>query len=431
MNKKLLVWSVLFMIIGAALMLYGTRFTVPNTEPIPWGLLVMGYMLFGVIGTGISSYNSLYQLFNRGHSDKNPLGNIKLRMEWLALAVLIPGWIMVFASVYKPLTTIYLYISFNATSRIAWNGVLYTLVGLGIILEILSLIGEKVPQKNASTAIMSKTPTQISYDVVWGIIRFLLSIDTYILGFTILVELILDANLGSVFGYLSTWVMDFGPFTAILFVALSFYGGIAMISIVNTIYVHFNGKSSSGQEESMLLKTLSRDGLLSVLAVGFFEMWWIWIFSTNQETWPWTSLIMGGGFSSVFWGGVIIIGIVLSSALYYFAYRKKNWTVLMAAGILAIIGMFSIIFISDIIPQAITWYYSNSFVSPSASTWIFELRSQFNLASPWTLLPLVVDKYNALWFAGSALFMVGFLPLGIMLLPLEEREKIGHLWIFK
>jgi sulfur reductase membrane anchor len=427
MNKKLLIWSLLFIIVGAALMLYGTQFTVPNTEPIPWGLLVMGYMLFGVMGTGISSYNSLYQLFNRGHSDRNPLGQVTLRLEWLALAILIPGWIMVFATVYKPLTIIYIYLSFRVTSRIAWNGLLYTLVGLGIILEILSLIGEKLPESGPSSGLLSKTPRQISYDAIWGIIRFLLSLDAYILGFTILVELVLDANLGSVFGYLSTWVMDFGPFLSILFVALSFYGGIAMISVVNTLY---HGKSST-DSDGVILRTLSRDGLISVLVVGFMIMWWIWTFATNQETWPWTSLIMGGEFTSVFWGGIVLIGIVLSSILYYLAYRYRNWKVLMAAGIMTIVGMFSVIFISDIIPQAITWYYSNSFVSPQNSLWIYELRTQFNGASPWALLPLVVDRYNALWFAGSVLFMMGFLPLGTLLLPLEEHEKIGHLWIFK
>ncbi|MBW9142063.1 MAG: polysulfide reductase NrfD, partial [Candidatus Aramenus sp.] len=158
--NKLLAWTIVFIIIGGGILFYGmsfnpvswfqglVTFTEPNNAPIPWGLLVIGYMFFGVIGTGVSTYNSLYELFNKNHKERNPFNKISLRNEWLALAVLIPGWIMVFASTYKPGEAMYIYLSFRDTSRIAWNGVLYVLVGIGIIAEILALIGEKIKEEN-------------------------------------------------------------------------------------------------------------------------------------------------------------------------------------------------------------------------------------------------------------------------------------------
>jgi len=88
MNKILLAWTIIFILIGGGILFYGmsynpaawfngfVTFTEPNDEPIPWGLLVIGYMFFGIIGTGVSTYNSLYELFNKSHEDKNPFKSI-------------------------------------------------------------------------------------------------------------------------------------------------------------------------------------------------------------------------------------------------------------------------------------------------------------------------------------------------------------------
>jgi sulfur reductase membrane anchor len=85
----------------------------------------------------------------------------------------------------------------------------------------------------------------------------------------------------------------------------------------------------------------------------------------------------------------------------------------------------------DVIPQAISWYYSVSPVAPPDSTWVYELRSDFNGVAQYTLLPFEVSTYDLVWFAGSVLFLLGVYTLGVLLLPLEEEEKPKHLWIFK
>uniref|UniRef100_A0A0F2LK95 Sulfur reduction protein DsrP n=5 Tax=Candidatus Aramenus sulfurataquae TaxID=1326980 RepID=A0A0F2LK95_9CREN len=447
MNKLLLAWTIVFIIIGGGILFYGmsfnpsgwfqglVTFTEPNNAPIPWGLLVIGYMFFGVIGTGVSTYNSLYELFNKNHKERNPFNKISLRNEWLALAVLVPGWIMVFASVYKPGNAMYIYLSFRDTSRIAWNGVLYALVGIGIIAEILALIGEKIKEENNG-----KIP---------GILKIIADIDALIVGYAILAELILDANLGAVFGYLSTWVLEFGSFMPILFVVLSFYAGIAMISFISPLYSWIrkgviqpvtaqtnvtkaseSGSAGPGSEDTQF-KILARDGLLATIAVGFLIFWWMWITATNQETNIWADLLLTGSWASVFWGGVVIVGIIIPIILYSIAYKKESKGLLFVSAIFALLGMFAITTVVDVIPQAMTWYYSVAPITPSNSNWVYELRSVFNHAPLWSTLPFEISNYDIVWFAGSALLLLGVYTLGVLLLPLEEDEKPKHLWIFK
>ena len=423
----LLIWTIVFILIGGGILFYGmsynpiawanglVTFQEPNDEPIPWGLLVIGYMFFGVIGTGVSTYNSLYELFNKNHKEKNPFKSISLRNEWLALAVLIPGWIMVFASTYKPAEATYIYLSFRDTSRIAWNGVLYVLVGIGIILAIIALIYEERMKLGGSIA--SKIATAA----------------IFIAGYAILAEVILDANLGAVFGYLSTWVQEFGPFMSLLFVILSFYGGIAMISFITVIYNVLRkptGERAKADPHSEMYKTLARDGILATIAVGFSMLWWMWLTATNQETWPWANLLLFGPYSKIFWVGVVLVGIIIPLVLYGLAYNRPYGGSLITAAIFSLLGMFTIISLADLIPQSITWYYTISPISPPNSNWVYELRSIFNNGPLWTFLPFHISYYDMVWFLGSVLLLLGVYTLGVLILPLEEGEEARH-WIFK
>ncbi|BFH74598.1 hypothetical protein SJAV_25420 [Sulfurisphaera javensis] len=456
MNKILLAWTIIFILLGGGILFYGmsfnpsawfngeVTFTEPNDEPIPWGLLVIGYIFFGIIGTGVSTYNSLYELFNKNHKDKNPFNKFSLRNEWLALAVLIPGWIMVFASTYKPAEAMYIYLSFRDTSRIAWNGVLYLLVGIGIIAEILLLIGEKIKKQNKRDPIsrfLGWLSSELKIEIP-GMLRIVLGIDALIIGYAIVAEVVLDANLGSVFGYLSTWVDEFGPFMSILTVILSFYGGIAMIALVSTIYgklksnkpievkgeVKVQDPSSNGVN---IYKILGRDGILSTIAIGFLMLWWMWLTATNQETAPWANILLYGVYSIPFWVGIVIVGIVIPIILYGIAYAKSSAKALIASAVFSLIGMFSIVTLADILPQSITWYYTISPISPANSNWVYELRSIFNHGPLWNLLPFHIPFYDEVWFVGSVLLLLGVYTLGVLLLPLEEEEEPKHVWIFK
>ncbi|ARM75326.1 NrfD/PsrC family molybdoenzyme membrane anchor subunit [Acidianus manzaensis] len=447
MNKILLAWTIVFILIGGGILFYGmsfnpigwfngkVTFTEPNNAPIPWGLLVIGYMFFGIIGTGVSSYNSLYEIFNKNHKEDNPFHKISLRNEWLALAVLIPGWIMVFASTYKPGEAMYIYLSFRDTSRIAWNGVLYALVGIGIIAEILALIGEKIKLENKKDPLsrfLGWLSSELKIEIP-GMLKIVVSIIAVIVGYAIVAEVILDANLGSVFGYLSTWVDEFGPFMSILLVILSFYAGISMISFVSVIYGKMSKKEKVEAKDppENMYKVLGRDGVLATIAIGFLMLWWIWLTATNQETSPWASLLLTGVYSIPFWIGIVLSGIIIPLALYSIAYAKRNAKALFASSIFSLLGMFSIITLADILPQSITWYYTISPISPSNSNWVYELRSVFNHGPLWTLLPFNISFYDIVWFTGSVLLLLGFYTLGVLILPLEEEEKPKHIWIFK
>ncbi|PMP95812.1 MAG: sulfur reduction protein DsrP [Nitrososphaera sp.] len=411
MNKaKTLAFTLLFLIIGGALMLYGLSFEIPNYDPVRWGLLVIGYVFFGVLGTGVSTYNSLYRVFKWKDQEGNPLHKLSSRLEWLALALLVPGWIMVFASVYKPLEMTYIYTSFNSYSRIAWNGVLYLLVGVGIILSILALMGEK---KDTDRPVWNK------------VIKLIAVADVGIILYTIAADLILDANLGAVFGYLSTWVLDFGAFVPMMYVVLSFYGGIAALSLVSYAYWALSRK-----DDGRWVKPVARDGLIATLVLSFMFAWWMWIMMTNQEAWPWTSLLYSGPYFKLLWDAVVFAGLLVPIISYLVATFKSNRHALLIGSIGSLVGMFSIVYTSVIIPQIITWYYSNSPISPSGSTWLYELRTYLNGASPYSLLQFTIIPHDLYIFVGGAIFFMAMVGLGALLLPLEEDEKPKH-WFFR
>ncbi|MCQ4345534.1 MAG: NrfD/PsrC family molybdoenzyme membrane anchor subunit, partial [Sulfolobaceae archaeon] len=268
------------------------------------------------------------------------------------------------------------------------------------------------------------------------ILKLIVDIDALIIGYAILAELILDANLGAVFGYLSTWVYEFGPFMPILFVAASFYSGIAMISFITPLYSWLrrpiSGSGSVGPEgDKTVFKVLARDGLLATIAIGFLILWWMWLTATNQETLPWAELLINGSWSLTFWIGLVLIGIIIPIVLYSTAYKKGSKGLLLASSIFVLLGWFVLVTLADVIPQAISWYYTISPVSPPGSTWVYELRSDFNGVAQYTQLPFAVSSYDLVWFAGSVLFLLGVYTLGVLLLPLEEEERPKHLWIFK
>jgi len=409
-----LAFTILFLIIGGALMLYGLSFSIPNDEPVRWGLLVIGYVFFGVLGTGVSTYSSLHRVFRWGKQEENPLRALSSRLEWLALAVLVPGWIMVFASVYKPLETIYIYTSFNPFSRIAWNGVLYLLVGVGIILSIIALMGEK---KETDRPVWNK------------LIKLIAAADIGIILYTIAVDLILDANLGAVFGYLSTWVLDFGAFLPMMYVVLSFYGGIAILSLVNYAYWAL-GSRGERDANGEWVKPVARDGLIATLVLSFMFSWWMWIMMTNQEAWPWTSLLYSGPYFKLLWDAIVFAGLIVPIVSYIAATFRRNRHALLIGSIGSLVGMFSIVYASVIIPQVITWYYSNSPISPSNSIWLYELQTMFNGASPYSLLQFTIAPHDLYIFVGGAIFFIAMMGLGALILPLEEDERPRH-WFFR
>ena len=448
MNKILLAWALIFIIIGGGILLYGTGFNPlawavgqssfkePEYDPIPWDLLVIGYVFFGVMGTGISTYNSLYELFNKNHKDKNPFSSISLRNEWLALAVLIPGWIMVFSSVDKPGYVSEIFANFGNTfySRMAWNGILYVLVGIAIIAEIILLIYEERKKTSKTTTLVSLT--------------------IFAAGFAVLVELMLDANLGSLFGFLSAITAnDFGYFMTILFIILSFYGGIAAISFTTVIHNMFKKSISAPQATAKSVKadppavaiadmyrTLARDGVIATVALGFLVFWWAWILSTIiPSTFKWANVVLFGAYSSVFWGGIVALAILLPLTLYGITYKKPNATSLITASVVAVIGMFFTVTLMLVIPQVIVW---NNEVAPTTITpftppgsfWVYIYHTQYQgLPMQNSLLPSIFNiglYYDVVWFVGSVLLLLGLYPLGALILPLEEGEEAKH-WIFK
>ncbi len=100
---------------------------IASRSAIPWKALVPSYTFFASIAVGLAIL-----------SGASNLGFLKgaRKLAAIALASLIPAWTLVFLDLGRPDHVIYILLSFNPSSRIAWNAVLYTALAIVLLVAI-------------------------------------------------------------------------------------------------------------------------------------------------------------------------------------------------------------------------------------------------------------------------------------------------------
>lgn len=374
-----IVASLVLVVIGFAMVAYG--FTRKEAHAISWGLSNVGYTYLALAAGGAIIIWSVYVILGyRG--PKGELDKIVKLGLWFSIVSLIGAGIVILAKLTKPLGSIWLILTgFNPASRIALD---VPLISLYIIILAVQLI-------------LMIRAASVDIGRVGGILA--------VLG--IIVAIALYTNLAQIYGTLASipgWFESM-PFLAPYFIASAILLGAASQSLFTLPYVW-----RDEELKGFMARFYGSAIALAVIAAALLLIWLMILVSYRPEAWVTYSKIVMGAYAPFFWIFGILLGIVATLILALYAIINRNVTALIIASMLALITVFSNIYLITIVHQT-------------------KIPDVINGLYMEFAYHITLDE--ALMVLGALIIWVSLYVLGQTLLPLLPGEKPRRFFIFK
>ncbi|OWJ55425.1 NrfD/PsrC family molybdoenzyme membrane anchor subunit [Pyrodictium delaneyi] len=277
---------------------------------VPWGLMVTGYVFFAISSGGVFDALAI-RLGIYCEEEALPLARKTL---WLALALLVPGILLVFADLTHIGHSMWIYLGFNPSARIAWNGILYIVYAGFAVTTLLYTImkGEEALTKPIGRALL--------------------------LG-GLLASLTLEYNLALAFGQNLAVPAWFSVPLGVLNIALAFMLGAAWTAIgLGEVATRLTALPLERWRECCV-RGVSKELAGMAVAVGFLVMWSL----VQQEGWGLATvaknLLVGGELAGVFWLGVLL-AVIAPIVLGLYAGTRVSRPAMVAGSIAGIVGAF-------------------------------------------------------------------------------------------
>jgi molybdopterin-containing oxidoreductase family membrane subunit len=287
-------------LIGAANALMHGHHAYGVTREHPWGLLIVMYIFFVGTSTGLAIIGSFGHVFGLKIFDR-----FGLRVTWLAIAMLLPGFAIILLEIGHPVTMmIYNMLSPGLTSAIWWMGTLYTLVLVFLIGEfIIGLTGDH------------KTSRLLG---IGGLVA----------------DVAAFATLGSIFGYLVARPAVNGPFLPLYFILTATVAGAFLIFLVYGIKY----KNNFPDDIKAMLTTLAKVLGLLLAVLMFFDFWAILtgLYGRMPERADTVLYILS---TKSYWIGEILLGAVIPFVIILMS-KGKNLGALVWASFFGLVGIF-------------------------------------------------------------------------------------------
>jgi molybdopterin-containing oxidoreductase family membrane subunit len=287
-------------LIGAANALMHGHHAYGVTRQHPWGLLIVMYIFFVGTSTGLAIIGSFGHVFGLKIFDR-----FGLRVTWLAIAMLLPGFAIILLEIGHPVTMmIYNMLSPGLTSAIWWMGTLYTLVLVFLIGEfIIGLTGDHKTSR------------------LLGIGGLLADVAAF-------------ATLGSIFGYLVARPVVNGPFLPLYFILTATVAGAFLIFLVYGIKY----KNNFPDDIKAMLTTLAKVLGLLLAVLMFFDFWAILtgLYGRMPERADTVLYILS---TKSYWIGEILLGAVIPFVIILMS-KGKNLGALVWASFFGLVGIF-------------------------------------------------------------------------------------------
>ena len=287
-------------LIGAANALMHGHHAYGVTREHPWGLLIVMYIFFVGTSTGLAIIGSFGHVFGLKIFDR-----FGLRVTWLAIAMLLPGFAIILLEIGHPITMmIYNMLSPGLTSAIWWMGTLYTLVLVFLIGEfIIGLTGDH------------KTSRLLG---IGGLVA----------------DVAAFATLGSIFGYLVARPAVNGPFLPLYFILTATVAGAFLIFVVYGIKY----KNNFPDDIKAMLTTLAKVLGLLLAVLMFFDFWAILtgLYGRMPERADTVMYILS---TKSYWIAEILLGAVIPFVIIIMS-KGKNLGALVWASFFGLIGVF-------------------------------------------------------------------------------------------
>ena len=383
-----------------AIMIYGIyeyktmREASPMHALAPWGLMVTGYVFFAFSSGGV--YDAL--AIRLGLYCEEEAKHIARKTLWLALALIVPGIVLVFADLLHTGNSLWIYLGFHPSSRIAWNGVLYIVyVGFALATLVYTI-------RRGEEALVSRTGRAL---LIGGLLS----------------SLTLEYNLSLAFRTNMAVPAWFTAPLGVFGIALAFLLGAAWtiigLGLIGTTLTQLP------QElwRKCCQKGVAKELAGMAVATGFFTAWIL----VQQHSWglskPAAHMLLAGSLAPVFWASAIL-AIAVPIMLGLYAASRASRGAALAASIATILGGFLLY---------------HSIVAAGQASRLETLQTYKALAYnavtgdsvAKALHELLASRPEALAVIGGVGLWLLLFILGLRLLAIEPEEKPRRLLIFR
>ncbi|PLX83063.1 MAG: polysulfide reductase [Desulfuromonas sp.] len=290
------------------------------SRQIPWGILISTYVYFAITSTGICLVSSIGHIF--GVKAYMPIAK---RAVFLSIITLSAGFLVIAAEIKVPIRMlVYNIISPNFTSNIWWMGALYGLALGVMIFEFIFLLLGKY-----------KLAVACGFVAVVG-------------------ELAANSNLAGVFGLLNGREFWHGPYLPIFFIASGVMVGCSCLILFHLWAERINeGPLHPGMPDC--LSAIRKVAILMICVIAFFTIWRTVATLAGHPDGQYVGVMamLTGEYSLSFWGGEILLSLLIPLGLYLFS-KGTNMKLMLTAAILMLIGVFfmrhNMVIVGQVIP---------------------------------------------------------------------------------
>ena len=323
-NAAIIVLGLLFLVgagAGVHSIYVGHEHTFGVSREVPWGILIAVYVFFVVTSTGLCLVSSLGHIF--GFVDFLPIAK---RAVFLSIVTILAGFFVIAFEIENswrmPVGNV---IGANISSNIWWMGALYGAYLIFMILEFVML------QRGVH-----------KYSIILGFSGLLTGIAAH-------------SNLGAVFGLLNGREYWHGPYMPIYFIVSAALSGCVAIIFFTCIAYKANGWQMN-KLMNHSIHSVSRVATLFIATIMFFTIWKVISGITGNAPGKYEAMqmLLTGDYSINFWGGEVMLGLLLPFIIII-GTRGKSINALFVAAISGIIGIFfmryDLVIVGQLVPH--------------------------------------------------------------------------------
>lgn len=364
--------------------------TVSEQMLLPWGVMVVGYVFFAIMSGGIIDSAIIQSYILR---DPHAADRLK-RTAWTAMAVLVPGILLVFSDVLHPGKAAWFYLGFNPKSRIAWNALLYLIYAASLAALLIALIRGWAPGEQRTKLLA---------------------------GITLVTSINLEMNLGLAFGMNIAVPAWYGVYTGIFFVLAAFVLG----SSLELLTCSRKECATAGLRRMVLWEHLA--AVASTAMIVFWSLLALYSWGLAQ---PLVGDIIKGYMSGYFWIGYVLPGFAIPAAITILhlldARNTPSTTLLRTSGALAIIGIAMLL----LVPFNYGGQALKLQENPMYAT-LAPYATQEPHIDPAEMLSEYLYSWEILAFIGAFGLATLLYMFGNALLPLNPGERPRRLLLLK
>lgn len=283
---------------------------------VVWGVPHVFAIFLIVAASGALNVASIGSVFNQ--KAYKPLARLS---GLLAMTLLIGGLLVLVLDLGQPARLIVAMTTYNFKSIFAWNVLLYVGFLAVVAVYLFTMMERKANQftKMAGTAAF-----------LW--------------------RLILTTGTGSIFGFIVARQGYDAAIMAPMFIIMSFAYGLAFYLLVLMFTFNADGREIGDK----LMKRLKN--LLGVFVAAIFYFVLVYhltnLYGTENHAYEAFILLDGGIYTQLFWGGWVLLGMLIPMGILFHPALGKSRSAITAACLLVILGGFSAMYVIVIGGQA-------------------------------------------------------------------------------